>query len=63
MNIWEGREGNKPQRLLTENKLRVDEGRWKERWNRWVKGIKEGTFCDESLSSTPETNMHCMLTS
>jgi len=35
-------------------------------WDRWVKGIKEGTFCDdhwvlylsdESLNSTPEANI------
>ena len=34
-------------RLLTEKKLRVDKGMWVKGWARWVKGIQEGTCCDE----------------
>ena len=49
---------------MKENKLRVDGGRCGGR-TRWVMGVKEGTYdehwvlcvSDESLKSTPETNI------
>ena len=40
------------------------------RWVKWMMGIKEGTFwdehwvsyvSDESMGSTPEARLHCML--
>ena len=70
MNVWEGgekaREGNKPQETL--NNREQTEGWWREVggwWARWVIGIKEGTchehwllyVNDESLNSTPETDI------
>ena len=69
MNIWEGgkrkRETNHLRLLTTENKLRVDRGRWVGGWAKWVMGIKEGTcvkhwvlyVSDESLNSTPDNNI------
>ena len=72
MNIWEERErgereANHKRLLMIGNKLRVDGGKWVWGvWARWLMGIKEGTCCDEhwvlyvrdeSLNSTPETNM------
>ena len=52
--------------LTTENKLRVAGGEVSRGCAEWVMGIKEGTYCeghwvlwvsDESLNSTPETNI------
>ena len=66
MKLVSNREGGKPIRdLNTENKLRVDRGRWVGGWAKWVMGIKEGTCVehwvlygsDESLNSTPETSI------
>ena len=70
MNIWEGgkkrRDGKKTQETL--NDREQIEGWWSEVGGRatWVMGIKEGTcydqhwvfyVSDESLNSTPETNI------
>ena len=59
-------ETNHKRLFTTENKLRVDGGRWVGGWAKWVMGIKEGTcydeqwvlyVSDESLNSTPETDI------
>ena len=59
------REANHKRLLTLENKGRVAEGEVGGGWAKWVMGIKEGTgderwvlrLSDESLSSTPETNI------
>jgi len=62
------RERGKPENrlLYIENKLRVAGGEVGGGWVKWVMGIKECTGCnehwvlyvsDESLNSTPETNI------
>ena len=59
------REENHKRLLTIENKLKVDGGKVHGEWAKRVMGIKEGTsdehwvlyVSDESLNSTPETNI------